>query len=232
MNPEQKTFFQANGYLHLQRCLARSQVDPVRRRILDELKRRRIWSGGKSLSRLLRDTPTFQQVGKLGQLLKFDDLHKILITGKIQDAMSALAEQPLPAAQEAQLLLSLPNQGEWRLDGLNWHVDIGPAQADRLPGVQAFVLIDDVRPRGGATLAIAGSHRLKDGILPGGGNIRRLLNEAQDIEPALRRSGLSMVEMAGAAGDVYLMDMRVLHTPSINATPSLRMMATARCYCR
>jgi ectoine hydroxylase-related dioxygenase (phytanoyl-CoA dioxygenase family) len=35
--------------------------------------------------------------------------------------------------------------------------------------------------------------------------------------------------MCGRAGDVFLMDMRVLHTPSVNATKQPRMMATTRC---
>jgi hypothetical protein len=30
-----------------------------------------------------------------------------------------------------------------------------------IPGVQAFVLIDDLLPKGGTTLALAGSHQLK-----------------------------------------------------------------------
>jgi hypothetical protein len=34
--------------------------------------------------------------------------------------------------------------------------------------------------------------------------------------------------MSGRAGDVYLMDMRLLHTPSINSTNKVRMMATVR----
>jgi hypothetical protein len=32
------------------------------------------------------------------------------------------------------------------------------------------------------------------------------------------------------SGDVFLMDLRLLHTPSVNATKNERMMATARCF--
>ena len=48
------------------------------------------------------------------------------------------------------------------------------------------------------------------------------------MQRALDEYGLSIIEMSGKAGDVYLMDMRLLHTPSINATKNIRMMATAR----
>jgi hypothetical protein len=34
--------------------------------------------------------------------------------------------------------------------------------------------------------------------------------------------------MSGRAGDVFLMDMRALHTPSVNSTTHMRMMATCR----
>ena len=40
---------------------------------------------------------------------------------------------------DAQLLISLPNQGEWTLEGLNWHRDISSSKLGRFPGVQAFV---------------------------------------------------------------------------------------------
>lgn len=45
----------------------------------------------------------------------------------------------------------------------------------------------------------------------------------------LQALGVDVVEMSGRAGDVYLMDMRLLHTPSINATRQMRLMATTRC---
>ena len=120
------------------------------------------------------------------------------------------------------MLLSLPNQGEWSLKGLNWHLDISRATAV-LPGVQAFVILDTLLPHGGGTLALAGSHRVRN---------------AQGLYPVLRSGAvqdlrqdgvaLKVLEMTGDAGDVYLMDMRVVHSPSINATKNVRMMATAR----
>jgi ectoine hydroxylase-related dioxygenase (phytanoyl-CoA dioxygenase family) len=48
------------------------------------------------------------------------------------------------------------------------------------------------------------------------------------VERNLHELGIAIVEMPGRAGDVYLMDMRLLHTPSINATKNVRMMATTR----
>lgn len=39
---------------------------------------------------------------------------------------------------------------------------------------------------------------------------------------------VSLVEMAGQAGDLFLMDMRVLHTPTLNTRSQPRLMATGR----
>ena len=131
--------------------------------------------------------------------------------------------------QPLQLLLSPPQQGAWRLEGLNWHVDAVADPPGRLPGIQAFFLIDDVAPHVGATLALAGSHRAAAQRGADGVSLREALRSTADRAARLQALGVDVVEMSGRAGDVYLMDMRLLHTPSINATRQMRLMATTRC---
>lgn len=226
MTPEQMSTFRDSGYLLLQQALARKQVEPVRTQVLDELKRRRIWSSGRSLSSPIRHAPAFQQIAKLSSLIRKDDLHATIIDKDTHAAIVSLACARLVPAQ-SQFLISLPKQGEWTLDGLNWHTDVPAAGHRHVPGIQAFVLIDEVRPRAGATLAIAGSHRLADQP-QAYRRVREVLRGKGDPQAALRSHDLSIVEMCGDAGDVYLMDMRLLHTPSINASDRLRIMATVR----
>jgi hypothetical protein len=224
MTLSQQSQFQEQGYLLL-RGVLRARVRDVREHVLAELRRKRIWASGKLLSTALKNVPPFQQVGKLGQLIKCPDLGGTLLSDEVRTAVHSLSGTKLTAPGEAQLLVSLPNQGEWTLDGLNWHVDVSSPDRDRIPGIQVFALIDDVAPQGGATLAIAGSHRpdkqqaVRRLRATGRGN-GRLTEELRD--------GLSLLEMCGSAGDVYLMDMRVLHSPAFNATRHIRMMATAR----
>lgn len=106
------------------------------------------------------------------------------------------------------------------------------------------MLIDHVLPHGGAALAIAGSHGLpyEKGVakknshqvlrqsekfaLLFGGRIDHADSyfEPQDIDG----TEVFIVEMSGRAGDVYLMDMRILHSPSINTKKKMRMMITSR----
>lgn len=222
--PEQRAFFQKNGFLLLKGALSKSHVEPIRAHVFGELKRLKIWPSGKKLSVSKAETPAFQQITKHSQQIKYPGLQSRLITTEIQSIMNALAGVPLTTAQDAQFLISLPNQGEWRIHRLNWHVDIS-SSASRLPGIQAFVLIDDVKPYGGATMAVAGSHALSDQSRQ---RARETLGSDGDIEKELASLNLSILEMSGQAGDVYLMDMRLLHTPSINSTTNLRLMATAR----
>jgi ectoine hydroxylase-related dioxygenase (phytanoyl-CoA dioxygenase family) len=226
MTPEQALRFQETGYLLLRGALNKKEVEPVKAYVLDELKRLKLWSSGKSLSTQMKGTPAFQQISKLSGLMKQDNLHMKVINQDTRSAIASLTEASLIPAQ-SQFLISLPNQGEWTLNGLSWHTDISLSGAHQISGIQAFILIDDVKAHGGATLAIAGSHLLASQEEPSR-RVREILRRSSDLESDLHRSNLSIVEMSGHAGDVYLMDMRLLHTPSINSTNKVRMMATVR----
>lgn len=200
---------------------------PIRRRLLEELERLGLWRGGKRLAHSLHDLPAFQQTTKLSSAVKLPDLHRQLVSPELLDIVARLGGRRAAGNPSTQLLLSLPHREAWTLRGLNWHVDVAALPEDRPPGIQAFFLLDDVLPRGGATLAVAGSHRAaqRSGDFQA---IRDLLKNADDPRADLNQRGLSIVEMSGRAGDVYLMDMRLLHTPSINASRQPRMMATTR----
>lgn len=225
MDAELAAAFEALGCVRMAAFHPRKRMEPVRRQVQEALERlglvgrdRRGRSGG------LHSLPPFQQTARLATLVQIPGIEDALITRELQDIVGHIAHRTLTRPPQAQLLLSLPQQGAWTLERLNWHVDVKAEPADRLPGVQAFVLIDDVAPRGGGTLALAGAQRM------GGDNkaLRELLNTPGMLEARLRERGMSIIEMSGRAGDVFLMDMRLLHTPSINATKHVRMMATAR----
>lgn len=226
MTPDQKSSFCATGCLLVKRALTKNQTESIKQGVFDELKRLRIWASGKTLSASMKVMPAFQQIAKLSTLIRQDNLHAKLVSHDTFSIVASLSETRLIPAQ-SQLLVSLPNQGEWTLNGLNWHTDISPSGHRRVPGVQAFILIDDVLPRGGATLAMAGSHLLADRE-DLSRHLREVLRQKGDLVGELSKNNLSILEMSGQAGDVYLMDMRVLHTPSVNATKKLRIMATIR----
>lgn len=222
MTPATAQFFATHGYVRFPGFYAVKYLAPLRQALKEEWKR---LSGVPGLSRSLRTMPAFQQIAKLSSLTQCPGLHQALVTPALLGEVAGLAGRRPAVIQDARLLLSPPRQGDWTLQRLNWHVDVKGALPGSLPGIQAFVLIDDVAQRGGATLALAGSHRmgaaaadLRDALKQGG----------PDLAARLRDLHTTLVEMAGSAGDVFLMDMRVLHTPSINTTNRPRMMATVR----
>ena len=226
MTPKQKSSFLKNGWLYIPGALAKGVVLPVKAHVQNELKRLNIWSSGRTLSRKFKDIPVFQQTVKLGQLINYPSLNERLISEELYSDMCQIAGAPL-AGQDGQLLISLPHQADWSLEGLDWHRDISKSQLSGMPGVQAFVLLDNISAKGGATLALAGSHRLKSQSQAKQA-ISRLTGDGVDGSVYVDGIEFPLIEMAGRAGDAYLMDMRLLHTPSINSTNNVRMMATAR----
>lgn len=229
LTPAQTDLFNIQGCLRLEGFHPGKLLASIRQKVLDDLKRA---SGGKGLPKSLQGLPVFQQIGKLSALAKVPGLHEALETSELIDCVTRLAGRAPSSIQDTQLLLSPPNQGSWTLERLNWHVDVTADPPDRLPGIQAFFLLDDLARQGGATLALAGSHRVH--AQPTGvastTSLRALLKTPVNLEQTLQAMGITIVEMSGRAGDVYLMDMRLLHTPSINTTRNMRMMATTRCF--
>ncbi|MCA9516168.1 MAG: phytanoyl-CoA dioxygenase family protein [Myxococcales bacterium] len=222
MSPQEIEQFHRDGVLRLPGFHARARLAQSAARLRDEAQRRLATA---SFARALRKLPVFQQITRLSGALTAGELDRVLLTPELTARVGELAGRAPLGGQGAQVLASPPRQGAWTLDGLGWHVDLAAdPQQQRVPGIQAFFLVDDVAPRGGATLALAGSHRATPGDL-------RAALRARDagLEARLAALGVRVVEMCGRAGDTYLMDMRVLHAPAVNATPNLRLMATCRC---
>ncbi len=152
-----------------------------------------------------------------------------------------------------QAMPNLPLAGPpWQVPDAAWHVD-EPTVAGQAGawGLLGFVCLDDVGPGGGATVAIAGSHRallaVADARGPGAvvttDDGLAALAAAEPWFAALRAAPprelprahvhagvpLEIVELTGRAGDLLLMDPRLLHTVSANRgdRPRLVMRLTA-----
>lgn len=229
LSAEQCRHFQEQGVLYLPGIVPEKQLLPVQKKIYAALKNQKIWAGGRFLSATVRELPPFQQVTHLGQVVKVPELYQALQVPFTATALSALSPQAFTASPDAQLLVSLPQSSSWSLAALPWHVDIAKSQSQNLPGIQVFVLLDTLIAQGGATLALKGSHLLTVT------QRQRLYGVLKtDCRPEMQWENhkLSVLEMTGRIGDVYFMDMRVLHAPSLNARSSVRLMATQRYFCR
>lgn len=241
MNDELTSSFEKRGLLYLKGFLPKKLTRLAKESVESELERLKIKSGNKKLQSL----PFFQQTNQLSKMLQIESEVQKLFTPELHIVMESLV--PIKSAPiRPQLLLSLPHKEKWSLKSLNWHLDLEVPKKNECPGIQAFILIDDVVPKGGATLAIAGSHQLHyadkkgsaHGALRANKVFSQLYSQENGNEEELLKTHLvngietSIVEMSGQAGDVYLMDLRVLHSPSINSTKNFRMMATNRFFRR
>jgi hypothetical protein len=143
-----------------------------------------------------------------------------------------------------QVLFTLPNIDVWRLP-LGWHADGPRFRSGVSPGVQLFGCLDHVGPGGGGTTVVAGSHRLANDtgrflrasdltqILRREPFFRELFAGRGGEDGALPRARIGdvpveVMELTGAPGDVWLIDLRTLHTGAPNAADRPRLMFTHR----
>lgn len=137
---------------------------------------------------------------------------------------------------------------------------MAPHGSRPLPGVQLFLCLDRVAPRGGGTVVIAGSHRLVAGLAEREGpgypgrsepvrrSLRRSVPWLNDLwtaggegdraqrfmEEGAEHDGIALrvVELVGEPGDVLLMHPWMLHAPAPNCGELARMVLTERIHAR
>jgi len=178
-------------------------------------------------------------------------------------AFRAVGGGPLCAALDALLgpgrwarprwwgrpLVTFPQDGPWELPARAWHFDCMPVSAGQRP-VQFFAFLNQVRPRGGGTLVLTGSHRLVAPYLGlgeefrldrvrtslaahpwlrelwragnGGDRIQRYMKDGTIIDGV----PLRVVELTGEPGDVILMHSDSFHAVAPNCLTEPRMMLT------
>jgi hypothetical protein len=251
LTPEQREEFSRRGVLRIDGLLSSAGVARARAFVLRRMEQLGLWKDG-AWKLDDRPRPIYPDSG----------LKTSKVIGNRHPELEALAQEPVLRAAvdellggrpfdrkmhpRPQLLFTLPNTDAWMLPTA-WHAD-GPRLPSREnPGVQLFACLDHVAPRGGGTLAIAGSHQLlNDGRHVRARDLRRALSQEAFFRPlwAAQPIGwaddealpsgvvgnvtLEIVELCGAPGDAYLLDLRTLHSGAPNAADRPRMMITDR----
>lgn len=236
LTPEQLAEFDRRGVLRLPGLLSP-----------DRVRRAREYVQGR-LARLgVRPRPQWPATGlkaskDIGN--KHPDVEALLDEPALLAAVDALLEGGAfdrELFKRPQLLVSLPNADVWTMP-TGWHADAPRLASNRRPGVQLFTCLDLMEPGGGATMVLAGSHRLFNegrviaakelrGLLRRDEFFRRLYAGTGEREGTVGDMPLEVIECVGAPGDAYLVDMRVLHAASPNASARPRIMATHRFWC-
>jgi len=145
-------------------------------------------------------------------------------------------------------LLSFRDCEAWELPTKSWHLDLPIAPTSALRAVRAFTFLTDVEPRGGATVAVAGSHRVLRALAERAGRelrsreAREALAASDPWFAALEerdadvrderflRDGacvlsvpVRVVELCARAGDIVLMRAELLHAAAPHALGAPRI---------
>jgi len=214
--------------------------------IFDLANRHGVYSAGRwmqSTSRFGYPKPFRAALNALNRAPEFPNL----IGDQLIPAIEQLIGQRVVSMSPGQqILFSLPSKEDWSIPSDAWHIDLPKIGEKSSPGLQAFTFLDDVEPKGGATLVIAGSHRLANNSanlssklmksrLQKENYFKRLLDPKRapiasipETKGSAQGVNLEVVELCGKVGDVYLMDLRLLHTPALNCSDKARLMLTCR----
>lgn len=193
------------------------------------------------------DAPTgFQPVSRSGVFRPVGD-------GPLSTALDTLygVDKWLRPRWWGRPLVSFPTEGAWDLPVRGWHFDYMPASIEPRP-VQVFAFLNPVRPGGGGTLVLSGSHRLVSPYLSQGEQFRmpavraaladrhpwlRSLwvtgDEEEDRTDRYMNDGtvidgveLRALELVGEPGDVVVMHSDCFHAVAPNRASVPRMMLT------
>ena len=253
LSAEQRQEFEARGLLWLRAAVDPQAVARLRDRVWEHLAQ----TGAVPKSLPPRFAVNASRFTRLARQLDFAKTWGESVVGVI-DALLGPGAWTVPHQAGQLLMMTWPDPGGvWTLPRKSWHLDYpAPTAAARVPGVQVFLFVDRIEPRGGGTLFAAGSHRLVDALRrrhapdwPGASSevrrslardvpwLRALWSERTGTDRIARFMGgvtasgggeLQVVEAVGEPGDVLAMHPWTLHAPAPNCGTRPRMLLTER----
>lgn len=154
-------------------------------------------------------------------------------------------DEALSMSKSADILFTLPNANKWEVPSDAWHVDIPRLPYEGSLGIQVFSFIESLEPHSGGTLAIKGSHNLFHTDKLSSKKLRNKLvkfpyfknlmsKEFKDRSWFTVNKGnvlgrdVELIELFGNIGDIYIMDVRILHSVAPNPRPNPRIMVAQR----
>ena len=245
--------FKRRGIVKLKKFIPDEVMTPVREMLHEGLAKAGVCENGIWISKRLNGMADYSVRSKLMKsclkpLVRRSELFTAIQSEKLLEAGEALVDgrKLMTLNNRPQLLFTPPDAETWSVPNTIWHVDIPRLGEVGCPGVQMFTFIDKVESEGGATLTVAGSHHYVND--QGKVRSKRVLQELRRVpwfkdlfkEPQSRQLldsvsqdgdiELQLVELTGEPGDVYLMDLRVIHTLGPNTRMRPRLMASQRYY--
>ena len=244
LNEHQILEFTERGILRLENFIPAALAKQAKEITLEKLNK--FHKNGRWNYDSVKDLP-FPKANKvfnkqLGSLRPF----KSLQTSELLTVIAQLMGEEAIPWMKFQSLISVPDTSQWEVPSTTWHLDMPAIDNKGLPGIQMFTFLTEVRPGGGGTLVVAGSHRQLDeldnfkpkavrAVLKKEAFFRNLWSKEfpnrlslMEETPTNRGGSVQVVEMHGKPGDVYLTDLRILHTVAPNSLDAPRIMLTQR----
>ena len=257
LSQEEKESFVKWGFVKIDALIPNEVVDPIREAVLDRLFRHGFWGeegweapADAEAEKKLRNT--IKEISRSSKSLRPILTERVLSYAR--DLVSGDEVEMSPPI--TQFLFTAPRSyvmnhdgrwnGEWEVPRSIWHLDMPRSRSIGPPGPEMFTFLNKVEPKGGGTLILAGSHRLLNDVDylsskgvkrklkrhayfreltgKGDGDRSRFLEEIGDIDNV----PVKVVELTGDPGDVYFVDLRLLHSLGANTSDQPRMMIAQR----
>ena len=257
LTPNEKWAFAEWGLISVKALIPPDVVEPIRELVIERLRRREFWGdegwippikddGQKRLHTTIKEIS--RNTKSLRSILtdRVIEYARELVSGDEIELTSPIAQFLFTAPQSYVMNHDGQWDGKWDVPRSIWHLDMPRSAAIGPPGPEMFTFLNKVEPKGGGTLVLAGSHRLLNDVEylssknvkkrlkrhtyfreltgKGDGDRSRFLKEIGTIDGV----SVKVVELTGDPGDVYFVDLRILHSLGANVSNQPRMMIAQR----
>jgi hypothetical protein len=254
LNRRELSEFERDGILRVSGAIPAGDIEAMTALVWDNLERRYPFRRNRP------DTWTGQRVNGLRALDNSVNFEKIGSTSvcQILDVLFGSRNWKRPV-RWGSLLIAFPEScGQWDVPYASWHLDFPASDSlQELFVVRLFTCLQPLRHRGGATLAVAGSHLLvgdlarrhadqelhsadvRSSLIRDYPWMNALCSRAEtadriarfmNLHKAVDGAELRVFEMTGEPGDVFLVHPLILHAPSANCAEVPRMVLSSFVY--
>ena len=257
LTPTEHQTYTESGLLNIKSLIPPQVVDPIRELVMERLRRREFWGdegwipptnadGQKRLNTTIKEIS--RNTKSLRSILtdRVLDYARELVSGDEIELSSPIAQFLFTAPRSYVLNHDGQWDGKWEVPRSIWHLDMPRSAVIGAPGPEMFTFVNKVEPKGGGTLVLAGSHRLLNDVeYLSSKNVKKRLKrhtyfreltgkDDDDRSRFMEEVGnidgvpVKVVELTGGPGDVYFVDLRLLHSIGANTSDQPRMMIAQR----